>query len=313
MNSANDVINLTNTLKNQGIPLSDAVWQSAMACIGHPYVYGAWKFDKCTPAKRKSRNGGSTTPSEKHPTIITACQVLTGKKDSCIGCKWFPREECVWIYDCRGFTHDMLALYDIDLYGQGCTSQWNHADNWLATGEIKDIPDDVLVCLFQRSSKDKRTMSHTGFGYKGETLECQVGVEYYKKRNAKWTHWAIPKGIDGNVPEIRPTLKKGSKGEWVVLAQNDLMKLGFALPKYGADGSFGAETETAVKQMQQANNLVVDGIIGKKSWEVLKTAEEPKPEPVTTLYTVTVPHLTLYQAEGLVNSYAGAYMTEERG
>ena len=32
--------------------------------------------------------------------------------------------------------------------------------------------------------------------------------------------------------------------------QTDLMKLGYALPKYGADGDYGAETEKAVKQFQ---------------------------------------------------------------
>ena len=112
------------------------------------------------------------------------------------------------------------------------------------------------------------------------------------------------------MPDYRPTLRRGDKGDYVKLAQNDLMKLGFALPKYGADGDFGRETENAVKEMQKQNGLVVDGVIGQRSWEVLKKAEE-QPQPVTILYTVHIPHCTKYQAEGLINQYPGATMTQE--
>lgn len=290
--------------KAQDIPLSDAVWNTALDCIGWAYVFGAWG-EECTPANRKRR------ARDDHPTIVSKCQVLNGKKDSCLGCEWLPDGCRTRIFDCRGFTDWCLKQFGIDLQGEGATSQWNTSSNWAAKGKISEIPDDILVCLFVQ---EKGKMKHTGFGYKGSTCECSSGVQYFEKRKAKWTHWAIPSGIDGNMPDIRPTLRKGDKGEWVVLAQNDLMKLGYELPKYGADGSFGNETLKAVKAMQEANGLAVDGVIGQKSWAVLKTAEEqPEPQP-TVLYTVTIPHLPKYQAEGLVNTYAGAYMTmEERG
>jgi len=41
-------------------------------------------------------------------------------------------------------------------------------------------------------------------------------------------------------------LKKGSRGNEVVLLQRGLMDNGFDLPKYKDDGIFGAETETAL-------------------------------------------------------------------
>jgi len=41
-------------------------------------------------------------------------------------------------------------------------------------------------------------------------------------------------------------LKNGSKGKKVVQLQESLVKLGYELPKYGADGDYGKETETAV-------------------------------------------------------------------
>ena len=36
-------------------------------------------------------------------------------------------------------------------------------------------------------------------------------------------------------------------------------------------------------------------------------------ESKSSLFTVHVPHLPLYQAEGLVNQYSGSWMTEEKG
>ncbi|UOQ47049.1 peptidoglycan-binding protein [Gracilibacillus caseinilyticus] len=57
-------------------------------------------------------------------------------------------------------------------------------------------------------------------------------------------------------------LETGDSGSVVRKLQRDLIKLGFALPKYGADGVFGQETESAVRSFQSAENLAVDGIVG---------------------------------------------------
>jgi len=46
-------------------------------------------------------------------------------------------------------------------------------------------------------------------------------------------------------------LKNGSKGKKVVQLQESLVKIGYELPKYGADGDYGKETETAVSQFKQ--------------------------------------------------------------
>lgn len=64
-------------------------------------------------------------------------------------------------------------------------------------------------------------------------------------------------------------LRYGSKGEQVKNLQRLLIAKGYTLKKYGADGDFGEETETAVKAFQKVNNLAVDGIVGQKTWDKL--------------------------------------------
>lgn len=54
-------------------------------------------------------------------------------------------------------------------------------------------------------------------------------------------------------------------GEDVYALQTGLMGLGGSLPKYGADGDFGAETRAAVIAFQVKWNLDADGKVGPKT------------------------------------------------
>ena len=101
------------------------------------------------------------------------------------------------------------------------------------------------------------------------------------------------------------TIRKGAKGPLVVEMQGRLLAHGRTLPKYGADGDFGTETETALKQFQGVNGLTVDGVCGPSSWSALLKEPEANP-PAEDKYTITVPGLSLAQADALVKQYAGA-------
>ncbi|MEB3181211.1 MAG: peptidoglycan-binding domain-containing protein [Nostocaceae cyanobacterium] len=64
------------------------------------------------------------------------------------------------------------------------------------------------------------------------------------------------------------TLKKGSTGSEVKQLQMMLNEI------YGSvltvDGIFGDKTEEFVKQYQEDNHLVVDGIVGLQTWKSLE-------------------------------------------
>jgi len=71
-------------------------------------------------------------------------------------------------------------------------------------------------------------------------------------------------------------LRNGSSGANVRQLQEDLMNLGYSLPRWGADSEFGDETEAAVRQLQRDYNLQVDGIAGPQTFgkiEALLAAE----------------------------------------
>lgn len=104
----------------------------------------------------------------------------------------------------------------------------------------------------------------TPSGYDPDIAELQTecNAQGFSKQNVD--------GIAGkNTLAGCPTIRKGASGNITKWIQKRLIKLGYSLPKYGADGKFGEETYQAVRKFQQANGLSVDGIVGKNTWRKL--------------------------------------------
>ena len=96
----------------------------------------------------------------------------------------------------------------------------------------------------------------------------------------------------------RTILKRGMKGEDVRRLQQRLIELGYALPKYGADGEYGSETATAVKAFQRDRNLTADGIAGEATLAALYAGQD-------NTYTVTLHNVPEAEAITLISKYDG--------
>jgi len=312
MNTLNQVDELITRMKTEGLSKQEIVWNTALACVDWPYVYSSWG-DPCTPSERRKRY--RMCPS--HETIKTKCKAFDS--GDCSGCKWYPGGERVRCYDCRGFTDWCLKQIGFDLYGDTCGTQWKHEANWTAKGTIESMPKGVLCCLFVY--KDGK-WQHTGFGLNDETCECGNNVQYFAKRKAKWTHWAVPAGLDGAIPDPqpeptptpgkRPTLRQGDRGVYVVELQTDLVKLGYGIGPCGIDGVYGKSTKAAVETFQYDHKLVIDGICGPKTWEAIDQAledQDHQPEPVVS-YAVVIKDLSLEEAKQICEQYPTAEIVE---
>ena len=157
---------------------------------------------------------------------------------------------------------------------------------------------------------------YVGDGKVIEASGTKVGVIESKITDSKWNEWGElknvdysknddQKGDDDPVADVKPTLRKGSKGEYVTLLQTKLFQLGYDLGKYGVDGDFGSATEKAVKAFQKAHGLTQDGVVGTRTWAELDKAEEPVKK-----YTIIVPNLTEDEADDLLGRYKSAYLME---
>ena len=133
---------------------------------------------------------------------------------------------------------------------------------------------------------------YVGNGYAVEWRGFNYGCVRTKVKERKWKYWyKLPfiqygaAAADIPAPEIAlgsRLLKRGMEGSDVKALQELLMQLGYALPKYGADAKFGAETEKALRAFQKEAGLTVDGKYGDKTHAALMDAvadDDGQPEP----------------------------------
>ncbi len=311
MNSAAQVDQFFENWRREGWSKEQLIIKTAEAEMGWPYVWGAVGA-QCTPEKRTYYMNRSAIGEKDREMIKKRCPVLSNQQSACHGCEYYPGDARTLIDDCQGFVKQVMSRVSISFTGGGCTSMWNNAGNWSEKGKLENMPLDRVCCVFIANG-DK--MDHIGIHIgQGVVIHCSIYVRKGKVPDKAWgwSHYAIPKGLGGDTPMPQhKTLRKGDSGPDVVECQEDLLKLGYDLSPYGADGKYGNTTIREVKKFQKAMGLSADGICGPKTWEALDAAVGPSPTPVTKLFTVHIPHLTEYQADGLIATYAGSWKTEE--
>lgn len=241
---------------------------------GWGYIYGT-AGEMWTAAKQANLN--KTTDADRE----------MGRK---YGSKWIGH----YVADCSGlFSWSFRQLGSYMYHGSNtmwnkyCTAQGNLKNGKRTDG--KDLKPGTAV-FTKKLRKGVWNRGHVGLyignGWVIEAQGTKAGVCRSKVTNSKWVEWGELKRVDyGGSPQptptptppsptptpTKPTIRNGSVGEYVKLAQELLMKKGYSLAPYGADGKFGNKTENAVRAFQRDTGLGVDGIVGPKTWKALES------------------------------------------
>ena len=86
---------------------------------------------------------------------------------------------------------------------------------------------------------------------KYDPVSTETPTHIQKRRTIKWT-----------LPMMQ--------GSDIVIIQKILVEQGYYIGTSGVDGKYGKKTEEAVKRFQSEHGLVVDGIVGVKTWAMLE-------------------------------------------
>lgn len=193
-----------------------------------------------------------------------------------------------------GLADAKKLIYTWTNYTPTGSSAFKKKGRYVKRGEGKPNRGDVIYFY----NKDKGRIGHVGIVYKvtstkvytieGNTSgasELVVNGGGVKKKSYSLTSTYI----DGyglvdysQISDEPGVLKNGSIGQEVKEMQEMLLEYDKkSLPKYGADGEFGNETETAVKSFQKKKGLEATGVYDEKTKKALEEAvkapvEEPK-------------------------------------
>jgi len=157
-----------------------------------------------------------------------------------------------------------------------CTTLMNWAKQkgqWVTSG-FK--PGDVILFQFDEDEK----ADHVGLleRVEGDRYICIEGNTNDEVRRVA-RYKAVIMGAwrpayDDDEPETGctvelPLVNYGDVGSTVMAMQILLVGWGYKLPKYGADGEFGDETDAALRRFQRGAGLADDGVCGTLTWKEL--------------------------------------------
>jgi peptidoglycan hydrolase-like protein with peptidoglycan-binding domain len=135
-------------------------------------------------------------------------------------------------------------------------------DPWGADGDFGKDTDKAVRAFQKKSNLDVD-------GWVGKNTYAAIEKALAEKR----------KPAPAPAPAL-VELQLGSQGTEVIELQKKLLKLGYDLSPWGADGDFGQKTDVAVRAFQKDNNLDVDGIVGPNTLAALdKALAQPQNVP----------------------------------
>ena len=252
----------------------------------------------------KTANAGSKNYTKYARDLDAISGFYNGRKQSVAWCD-------VFVDWCFVTAYGVEAAYKLlcqpkKSCGAGCRYSRNY---YKQKGQLCDTPQPGdQIFFWPKDRSDPNKVQHTGLVYKVDatyvyTIEGNTsgasgvvanggGVckKKYKLSYSRLAGYGRPDwNMDGVVEDVASsgnesasapaeytlgsrTLSKGCEGSDVKKLQELLLKLGYELPKYGADGDYGSETVAAVKKFQKSEGLTQDGKYGPKTHTALTEA-----------------------------------------
>lgn len=214
------------------------------------------------------------------------------------GSRWIGHR----VADCSGLVRWVMLQFGVKvahssnaLWMGYCTKQGKLVDGQRADGY--ELCPGSAVFLCDKSGNRHHVGMYMGDGICIEAKGTRYGV--VTSPLSHWDEWGELKEVEyfseKERDPMRPTLRKGDRGEDVKRLQTMLNQYGYELK---VDGIFGTATDQAVRAFQQSHRLTVDGICGAKTWAALDGGKQT--------YTVIIPGLSEAQATALAEKYSGA-------
>ncbi len=257
--------------------------------VGHPYWYGTCAFKATSSLLNRKKK---QYPSHYGSSRISRYRQDIANKEvvcDCVG----GAKGYAWTNGGQGVFESIGAdtTFSNKSGSNGCPDKGANAMfayakskgcSWGAISALPEVPGLALT-------KDGHVGYYVGDGWAVEWKGFAYGCVKTQVSSRPWTYWyALPfidygdaiQTADIHIPDTSATeyvlgsrsLKKGSKGTDVKTMQELLLQLGYTLPKYGADGSFGNETWTALKAFQSKTGIRADGIYGTETHTALMAA-----------------------------------------
>lgn len=239
----------------------------AKAQVGLPYWYGTYgkiASESLYQAKKK-----------QYPKYYTS--------------KDYPEQYGKRVHDCVGLIKGYIWSDSPTAVPKYNSAQDKSARGMYNAATVKGgkstFPATAGLLLFKTNNSSATGIHHVGIydggAYVYEAKGHAYGVVKTKYKAADWQYWAqcpyTENDVKAQQEEVKKGdytmemryLKKGCTGEDVKALQILLIGRNFSCGKYGADGSFGSDTEKAVRNYQKAKKLEVDGIVGNETMSSL--------------------------------------------
>lgn len=166
-------------------------------------------------------------------------------------------------------------------------TKYNHTGIYLGSGKVFECTDssfwNVHKCIIsdinskgERFYKGKKNLKWTYHGllkwidYEFTINQVKIWQAYM---NEQWHCELVIDGSfgtacvrEGNKHQLYKWVKASIMVKWL---QNRLIELGYSVGKAGVDGSFGNDTDKAVRQYQKDHGLKVDGYVGANTYREL--------------------------------------------